>query len=304
MAYDRDYRGDDGGYRSRGRSDRGSFRSDRRDRDERPRRDYGDRPRRDFGRGRSDDRGYGGRDRGYRSDRRDRREREMFDVVCDDCGAEFQLPFQPDEGRPVYCNDCFKNHPKEEMPRRADMVEKRPRRERSDREMFDVVCDDCGAEFQLPFQPDEGRPVYCDDCFKNHPKNEMPRRADRDSGWNNDKPVFMATCDDCGVEFDLPFEPTEGRPVYCRECFRNHSDEGRHGRGGDRPRRDFGRGRSDDRGYGGRDRGYRSDRRDDRPRRDYGDRPRGGYGRDRDERPPRRYPSNRDDRSSRPRNRY
>ncbi len=29
-------------------------------------------------------------------------------------------------------------------------------------------------------------------------------------------------CSDCGGEAEVPFKPTEGRPVYCRECYQNH----------------------------------------------------------------------------------
>jgi len=29
-------------------------------------------------------------------------------------------------------------------------------------------------------------------------------------------------CSDCGKEDEVPFKPTEGRPVYCRECFAKH----------------------------------------------------------------------------------
>lgn len=29
-------------------------------------------------------------------------------------------------------------------------------------------------------------------------------------------------CSDCGVEAEVPFAPTEGRPVYCRECYQKH----------------------------------------------------------------------------------
>ena len=28
-----------------------------------------------------------------------------------------------------------------------------------------------------------------------------------------------ATCADCGQKTQVPFRPTEGRPVYCRDCF-------------------------------------------------------------------------------------
>ena len=33
--------------------------------------------------------------------------RQMFTVICDGCGCETQVPFQPRGDRPVYCRDCF-----------------------------------------------------------------------------------------------------------------------------------------------------------------------------------------------------
>ncbi|MBL7126841.1 MAG: zinc-ribbon domain containing protein [Dehalococcoidales bacterium] len=33
--------------------------------------------------------------------------RQMFPVVCSDCGKETEVPFEPREGRPVYCRDCY-----------------------------------------------------------------------------------------------------------------------------------------------------------------------------------------------------
>ena len=34
--------------------------------------------------------------------------------------------------------------------------------------------------------------------------------------------MFKATCSDCGQETEVPFKPTEGRPVYCRDCYAKH----------------------------------------------------------------------------------
>jgi CxxC-x17-CxxC domain-containing protein len=31
--------------------------------------------------------------------------------------------------------------------------------------------------------------------------------------------MFPATCSECGKATELPFEPRDGRPVYCRECY-------------------------------------------------------------------------------------
>ncbi len=33
--------------------------------------------------------------------------REMHKAVCAGCGAECEVPFKPQEGRPVYCRECF-----------------------------------------------------------------------------------------------------------------------------------------------------------------------------------------------------
>lgn len=35
--------------------------------------------------------------------------REMYDVVCAQCGKETQVPFNPRGDRPVYCSDCFRS---------------------------------------------------------------------------------------------------------------------------------------------------------------------------------------------------
>jgi len=40
----------------------------------------------------------------------DRGPREMHKATCSDCGKECEVPFKPTEGRPVYCQDCFKKH--------------------------------------------------------------------------------------------------------------------------------------------------------------------------------------------------
>ena len=33
--------------------------------------------------------------------------RQMYDVICEECGRDTQVPFKPREDRPVYCRDCY-----------------------------------------------------------------------------------------------------------------------------------------------------------------------------------------------------
>ena len=51
--------------------------------------------------------------------------------------------------------------------------------------------------------------------------NEMGYRERRsfDSG---PREMHKAICADCGKECEVPFKPTEGRPVYCQECYAKH----------------------------------------------------------------------------------
>lgn len=37
---------------------------------------------------------------------------------------------------------------------------------REDRQMFRVVCSNCGKDCEVPFKPTGTKPVYCSDCFE------------------------------------------------------------------------------------------------------------------------------------------
>ena len=50
------------------------------------------------------------RDRGR--DRRSERP-EMHEAVCDECGKDCEVPFRPTQGKPLYCENCFKDKNKE-----------------------------------------------------------------------------------------------------------------------------------------------------------------------------------------------
>lgn len=51
-----------------------------------------------------------------------------------------------------------------------------------------------------------------------------PRSGGYRGGRRDDGPREMhdVTCSDCGQQTQVPFKPTEGRPVYCRECYAKH----------------------------------------------------------------------------------
>lgn len=38
-------------------------------------------------------------------------------------------------------------------------------------------------------------------------------------GDRGDRQMFDAICDNCGKSCQVPFRPTQGKPVYCSDCF-------------------------------------------------------------------------------------
>jgi CxxC-x17-CxxC domain-containing protein len=85
-----------------------------------------------------------------------------------------------------------------------------------------LKCVDCGADFVFT----AGEQLFFHDKeFKNEPKRCKACKAKR--------PIAMGTagsgtrprvetrtnCSGCGKETTVPFKPTQGRPVFCRECF-------------------------------------------------------------------------------------
>jgi len=118
----------------------------------------------------------------------DRNDRETFRATCADCGKSCELPFKPSNGRPVYCRDCFKKHSPEESRGRdsgrgRDAGRGRDRfsrDSRGDREMFEAVCANCGANCKVPFRPTEGKDTLCSKCFEE--KGGDSRRITNGSG--------------------------------------------------------------------------------------------------------------------------
>ena len=37
--------------------------------------------------------------------------------------------------------------------------------------------------------------------------------------------MHPATCDKCGKDCEVPFKPTQGKPIYCDDCFKDKSRE-------------------------------------------------------------------------------
>lgn len=44
----------------------------------------------------------------------------------------------------------------------------------------------------------------------------------RDNFNQGPREMHKAICSDCKQDCEVPFKPTEGKPVYCKECYPKH----------------------------------------------------------------------------------
>jgi len=79
-------------------------------------------------------------------------------------------------------------------------------------------CVDCGGTFLFSADDQE---FYARKGFTNEPKRCKPCRDKRKSasGEGRERTFYDVTCDGCGKQTQVPFNPTNGKPVYCRECY-------------------------------------------------------------------------------------
>ncbi len=108
-----------------------------------------------------------------------------------------------------------------------------------------LMCVSCGEEFlftagEQAFYRERGlthAPTRCKRC-RDQRKTQRPEGARSEGGGPRahragpaaagPRETFAATCANCGRATEIPFRPVSGRPVYCRDCFRDRKREAGH----------------------------------------------------------------------------
>jgi CxxC-x17-CxxC domain-containing protein len=95
----------------------------------------------------------------------------------------------------------------------------------------ELICADCRKAFNFSAGEQE---FFARKGFRETPKRCKPcrdgRKARRNGNGNGasdgeaaaERPareMFEVACGQCGGVASVPFRPTPGRPVYCRDCF-------------------------------------------------------------------------------------
>jgi len=87
-------------------------------------------------------------------------------LTCSDCGNTFTFSAEEQE---LFQSRGYTNEPKRclecRQSRRAGRYGNSSFSS-APRQMFAVVCAECGKETEVPFEPRGDRPVYCSDCYR------------------------------------------------------------------------------------------------------------------------------------------
>lgn len=90
-----------------------------------------------------------------------------------------------------------------------------------------LYCRDCNQEFTFTVGEQEfyasrgltNTPSRCPECRAARKQNGGYQRGRSQSGPRESRQMYTATCASCGKEAQVPFQPREDRPVYCKDCY-------------------------------------------------------------------------------------
>ncbi|EKE04466.1 MAG: hypothetical protein ACD_20C00066G0001 [uncultured bacterium] len=88
-----------------------------------------------------------------------------------------------------------------------------------------LQCADCGCDFDFTGSEQE---FYASKGLTNQPKRCKPCRGARKGGGGSrggggyqQKRMYDVVCSNCGADAQVPFRPSEDRPVLCKACYSN-----------------------------------------------------------------------------------
>lgn len=93
----------------------------------------------------------------------------------------------------------------------------------------EITCSSCGQPFiftaeEQDFYQSKGfnEPRKCKPCRDVAKQSRNGGGGGGGGGYGRpQRQLFDAVCSGCGVQTQVPFQPTGSKPVYCRECFQS-----------------------------------------------------------------------------------
>jgi CxxC-x17-CxxC domain-containing protein len=84
------------------------------------------------------------------------------------------------------------------------------------------------------FKSSSGRPHGSNRFGRRDTASSSPEFSRKDPGRGGHRgtslEMFEITCDKCGKKSEVPFKPSGGKPVYCRDCFKREDSSSSRGK--------------------------------------------------------------------------
>ncbi len=95
-------------------------------------------------------------------------------IQCSDCGTTFTFSTEEQEqfasrgytNEPKRCPTCRQARKARQYGNNSNSYGNSSYSYGPSRQMFPVKCSECGKDTEVPFEPANGRPVYCSDCYR------------------------------------------------------------------------------------------------------------------------------------------
>jgi len=140
--------------------------------------------------------------------------RDDVTLYCGDCGQPFLFTVGEQQfyasrniiNLPTRCPECRAKH-----KARVDQ---------------NLICVDCNQSFvfskgeQAFFESRSmTAPTRCPACRQQH---KAQPRGNSGSNPYGQRQMYSVFCSNCGMQTQVPFQPTPGRAIYCRSCYPAH----------------------------------------------------------------------------------
>ena len=96
-----------------------------------------------------------------------------------------------------------------------------------------IQCSECATTFTFTVEEQEhfasrgytNEPKRCPSCRqarKARQNGNSGNSFNRSANYGNSstREMFPVKCSECGKDTEVPFKPSNGRPVYCSDCYR------------------------------------------------------------------------------------
>jgi CxxC-x17-CxxC domain-containing protein len=145
-------------------------------------------------------------------------ERPKFDAICDMCGEQIQIPFQPDGKRPTFCKDCLKEYQRMNAKEKLNQERKMQRQQEEKQEQSPI-----STQAPKPVRTPVEAPRYGTQSMQaTQASKPVERKIEHKAYVSKDRPMSLSQMQHMAPK---QFKPQRTRPQINLDEVRKMIDE-------------------------------------------------------------------------------